>query len=545
MDTHFAIAERAIQWQIENGGSLSHLSYKVEVIFDTKKKHNIYPMAATNIEANENYVINSPGFFGYFENLKEIPVQVEFEKPEYFYASTPLQSTTSTPSTDKFELSSIHDLYDKPIMYSVADTATIKVGNCDVLFSLYSPNKMIHAYEIADVMKPVLNAAKSYLGGKLPVNKYAFIYYFHKSGNNKSFIPGIGGALEHTTSSFYYLPEGKGEKLKNLLADVSTHEFFHIITPLTIASREVKLFNYDEPHLSEHLWLYEGTTEYTAQYLQERYGLISQQEFLNRMSGKIRNSKTQYNDSLPFTLLSRESAGKYNNEYGNVYQKGALIACCLDIYLLHLSKGAYSLRNLTHDLGKKYGVNKAFLDNNLFDEITSMTYPEVREFFSKYVEGSNPLPYDYFFGLAGINYIPKEETEGFSFGKISFDANENGTLKVKGSSHFDEFGKSMGYKTGDEIYSFNGIEVNASNVFNLIDTIKSTMRVGEDFVAKVGRKNKDGVIDTLILKSPIFKVKTTTLYKLEPMKNLTEEQLNVQKAWLTDETDKKYVAGLN
>src|SRR5690606_31164945 len=213
------------------------------------------------------------------EHHTKIPVQITIDKPNNFFASSSSLPISSNIQQDVFKMENIDDLYDTPIMYGIADTASLKVGNCDVLVSVYSPNKQIHAKEIISWLGDLLRAAKGYLGGKLPADRYAFLYYFKDPKIKHSFKPGLAGALEHTTSSFYYLPELPANQLKKIVTDVSSHEFFHIITPLTIASKEVKEFNYSHVALSKHLWLYEGTTEYTAHHVQVKYGLNSEQEF--------------------------------------------------------------------------------------------------------------------------------------------------------------------------------------------------------------------------------------------------------------------------
>jgi predicted metalloprotease with PDZ domain len=241
----------------------------------------------------------------------------------------------------------------------------------------------------------------------LPADRYAFLYYFKDPSLKHSFPMGLAGALEHNTSSFYYLYETPNSMQKNSIVDISSHEFFHIITPLTIASREVKEFNWSKPVLSRHLWLYEGVTEYASHHVLVKYGLNSIPQFLNKLSGKITSSRTQYNDTLAFTELSLLAADKHEPQYGNVYEKGALIGAVLDVYLLHLSNGHYGLRNLTHDLGVRYGRNRYFNDEELFSVIGELTYPEVEAFLGKHVSGTAPIHYDYYFGLAGIKYTPK------------------------------------------------------------------------------------------------------------------------------------------
>ena len=152
-----------------------------------------------------------------------------------------------------------------PIMYSTPDTTVIKVGTTDVLIAVYSPTKKISSKFLAEKLDTLLQAQGKYLGGKLPVDKYAFLIYLDKRPTGYS---GGEGALEHSYCSMYYYPERSPEALSTEFVDHAAHEFFHIITPLTISSREVKEFNFNETVLSKHLWLYEGSTEYTAHHVQ-------------------------------------------------------------------------------------------------------------------------------------------------------------------------------------------------------------------------------------------------------------------------------------
>ena len=154
--------------------------------------------------------------------------------------------------------------------------------------------------------------------------------------------------------------------------------------------------------MSKHLWMYEGITEYFANLFQVNQGLITEQEFINQMQGKIASAK-RYDDTMPFTEMSKNILDKkYAKNYGNVYQKGALIGMCLDIILREESKGTYGVRNLMKDLAKKYGAKKAFKDDEIIAEITKMTYPAVGEFFKNHVEGEMPINYDDFFSKTGI-----------------------------------------------------------------------------------------------------------------------------------------------
>jgi predicted metalloprotease with PDZ domain len=41
---------------------------------------------------------------------------------------------------------------------------------------------------------------------------------------------------------------------------------------------------------------------------------------------------------------------------------------------------------------ERYGADKPFKDEELFDTIASLTYPSIKDFLVKYVDGTEPLP---------------------------------------------------------------------------------------------------------------------------------------------------------
>jgi len=514
-------------WEIKNANELYRLNYKVEDTWDSEIKNQVYSMCGTNFEAGKNFVINTPGLFGFFNELKKTGFELSFTKPQNFYAATGLKPVSSNPNTDVFHCSNADELYDSPIMFSIPDTTSIKVGNSDVLIAVYSPKKQVTSKFIAASLEKLLMGTKDYLGGKLPVDKYAFIFYFNSEQKK---MPETG-AWEHSYSSFYSLDEQLQEEAIDGWVDISAHEFFHIVTPLTISSREVKEFNFNETNLSKHVWLYEGSTEYDTHYMQVWAGLRTPEQFLTALSQKINISRSYFKDSLSFTELSKESAGKWKDQYVNVYMKGALISACLDIYLLKLSGGQYSFRDLKHDLGVKFGKDKYFEDAELFDEIEKLTYPDIKQFLLTYVEGSTPIPYEKFFGWAGVKYIPKEMISVITIGGISISPDEEGKLVI-GTRQLNEFGKKLGYQDGDELLSINGTDVNAGNLQRLIEQFTTNTKEGEKVEVGVRRKNASGETATVILSAPAMKTEKAQLHILRLETDATPEQIKLCNVWL-------------
>ncbi|MEP7256105.1 MAG: peptidase M61 [Ferruginibacter sp.] len=516
-------------WAIKKANTIYRISYNVEDTWDASISNMVYSMCGTSFEAGKNFVINTPGLFGYFEGMKKLPFEVTFTKPAGFYAATGLKPAATSNVSDKFLCQNADHLYDSPIMYSLPDTTTIKVGNADVLIAVYSPHQQATSKFIAANLNKLLQGSKDYLGGKLPVDKYAFIYYFN--GEQKKL--GITGAWEHSYSSFYSLNEAPEKDLIEHVVDISSHEFFHIITPLTISSREVKEFNFNETVLSKHVWLYEGSTEYTAHHLQVWSGLKTPEQFLATLSQKIDYSRSYFKDTLSFTELSKESAGKWAQQYVNVYMKGTLISACLDLQLLKLSGAQYGIKDLKHDLSIKYGKDKFFEDEELFDVITEMTFPEIKDFFSTYVTGTQPLPYEQFFALAGVEYLPKESYSDFTIGGIQTNPTNEGMIKI-GIKGINAFGEKLGYKDGDELVSINDSLITAENLDEILDHLYATLKEGQVINIKVKRKGAAEKMELLTLSAPAVKVDKTRKHVLRFIPNPSASQLKIRNAWLNN-----------
>jgi predicted metalloprotease with PDZ domain len=254
---------------------------------------------------------------------------------------------------------------------------------------------------LLESMKSMLEASARFLGG-LPVDRYVFLYHFENApGPAMSY-----GAWEHSYSSEYTMPDAPyTDGYAGSLVDVAAHEFLHIVTPLNIHSEIIEHFNFETPVPSRHLWLYEGTTEWEAHAAQMRGGLKTPQAFLDEMARKIMADR-MYDASYSLEKLALTSyTEEGQRQYGNIYMRGALVASLLDIRLLELSDGKMGLQQLIRRLMQRYGKSKPFPDDGLYDAITAMTYPEINDFFAKYVRAAEPLPIAEYYGKLGITYV--------------------------------------------------------------------------------------------------------------------------------------------
>lgn len=516
-------------WKIKDAKKLYMISYDVEDCWDTKQKSNfVFEPAGSNIE-DSNFVLNNHCFFGYFENMKRVEYRVNITHPVQMYGATGLNNVVREGNTDKYTVPNYMDLVDGPIMYCRPDTTHLNIGGSDILISVYSPNKRVTSRFVGDSLYGILQAQALYLGGQLPIQNYAFIIYL--TGNPRGFNSGSYGALEHSYSSMYTLIEQDPSFIAQSIKDVAAHEFFHIVTPLNIHSEEIGDFDYNNPKMSQHLWMYEGLTEYSAHHVQVKYGNMSMQGFFDVMSEKITRAQ-QFDDEMSFTKMSKNCLGSTEDEYLNVYQKGALIAMCLDLKLRYLSGGAYGTQDLMRDLAKKYGKDKSFADDSLFNDIVKLTYPEIGVFFEKHVIGGEPLPFAECLGYAGIEYKRKKTLTSMDpLGGYSWYVDSTNRV-ILYPVEPNEFGKTMGYMKGDVLVSVNGKKIKPATVDKQMKEIESGLKEGSEVKVTVLRKNSKGKEVKQRLYGVIKPITRTVKNYIGPMENSTPEQLKIRKAWI-------------
>ncbi len=329
-------------WVISNATSLARLTYKVNDTYDTEAgevfaegSKTIFSPAGTNILAGQQFMLNMCGFVGYFSDKPNITYKVVINHPENLQASSSLDDADPAKGTDVFSVSRYAELVDHPIMYASPDIATSRIGNMDLLLSVYSPRKKsITANAFMPDLEKMIRAQKAYLGNINNTKKYAVLTYI--TTNEKDDAHGIG-ALEHNTSTTSVFMENM--KAKDLIHVIS-HEFFHTLTPLNVHSKEIQDFDFNNPKMSAHLWMYEGFTEYFANHFQVHQGLMTEDQFYAKMAEKEKMSKQMYSDKQSFTEMSKNVLDPtMRAQYPNVYQKGALMAMCIDIMLRDASGG--------------------------------------------------------------------------------------------------------------------------------------------------------------------------------------------------------------
>jgi predicted metalloprotease with PDZ domain len=414
------------------------------------------------------------------------------------------------------------------------------LGGAKVTIGVFTENGRELSREIYEQVETSMKAIEAFLQGDLPVDNYAFIFYIKDHTEFENLFNGtevkIGtiikavrklagkgfGALEHGNSSVYYLPDFGGTTVLDGMADVCIHEFFHILTPLGLHSEEIGNFNYIEPKMSKHLWLYEGITEYFAGISQVKGGVITKDEYLTKvLKGKIRSAARYPTEKMSFTEMSENVLEKpYKKQYGQVYQRGALMGALLDIRIMELTQGEKDLHDIILTLRDKYGPNESFKDDEIIKEFVSLVHPDLQQFFDDYVTGREQLPVKEYLAKVGVDYDRRFEGE-----LIAHPVNDNDvkrsrlivgqqmTIKKVGKADF------VGFQKGDKVSILD------DKLFNGPEALEP----GETIELKVIRDGKE-----IKLPYTVRTVKGTKSHYIRETNDMSTEAAALQLLWFSN-----------
>jgi predicted metalloprotease with PDZ domain len=397
---------------------------------------------------------------------------------------------------------------DSPILLGQLTKAATKMENTNVDVYTYSKTGKINSEQMLILLDDILSATSQFTQG-LPVARYTFLFHFENM---------TIGAWEHNYSSEYVFNDAPLEdQYVKEIKSIAAHEFYHIVTPLNIHSELVGNFNFAKPTMSQHIWFYEGITEWASRMLQLRDYLMTLDEFLKDTRSKLLTNDN-FDPKISLTDLSLHST-EMQDQYINIYHKGAIVGYLLDIRLLELSNGKKGLREVINQLYKDYGANKTFSEAGFFDEFVKRTYPEIADFINRYIKGTEKLPVEDYFAKLGIGY---KESAGIDSTRSSLGlaiSLKDNFLVVSAVEN-----SASGLKLADKILKLNGDDLNLQNVQTKAAFVQ-TLKVGDSIKLTIERD--DEVKDVVVFMQPRH-----IKHQFKVIENPTEQQLALREAWM-------------
>ncbi len=426
----------------------------------------------TNWIDKDHIFINGASTFMYLEEYRDLPFEIEIDTPDFQYIHTALEkivpkSANTKQITKKLSAKNYDELVDSPIEINNTAPLVLEINNIPHSFCFFGLDmtEELEARFRHDLEKVVQSATNIF--GTNPCTHYTTISHFvHK---------GYGG-LEHLFSTALIFERDNIRTEDGYLKFVTlfAHEYFHLWNVKRLCPQALTNFDYDNENYTELLWQVEGFTTYFQDIIMRKAGLITAEKFRNIQLERIKNITKNFGTKIQ--SLSESSWDTWikfyrpneNTENANVsyYVKGAVIALMLDILIIENSDK--SMEDLLKHLYEIFYLNPlenkqkiGFMTNSLKKELEIFTNQNLDEFFKKYIDGTDEIPFNDFLEKIGLK-LEIVNTEKMILGitqQVLDASNDKKVTVVRRESP----AYHLGLQVGDQLIAVNGnVENNLS-----------------------------------------------------------------------------------
>jgi len=170
------------------------------------------------------------------------------------------------------------------------------------------------------------------------------------------------------------------------------------------------------------LWAMEGMTSYYGDLTLVRSRRWTVQRYLDHLAREI--DTLERAPARQFLSLSESSFNSwlsdpaemhdYPNAWYSFYNKGEIVSALLDLAIRRETNGERSLDDVLAILWEEYGKTGRGLEEDAMPRIVARV-ANIGEFFERYVDGVEPLPYGQLFAAAGVAFSAKARKPEQSF----------------------------------------------------------------------------------------------------------------------------------
>jgi predicted metalloprotease with PDZ domain len=488
-DFRSTASDRCLLWRKL---SKNHWQVETNSVSDVTVNYRIF---ANELTVRTNHLDSTHGYFnpaalcfflhGFDRNSYTITIVPP--RPEWRIVTT-LPPVSGQDNT--FVAADFDTLVDSPFEIGCHDSYDFEVMGKHHQLVVWGKGNLEPERTIRDIQKVIEVEAKMF--GGLPYDRYLFL--LHLSGS------GFGG-LEHKDNCTLNYPrfgfqiKDKYERFIQLVA----HEFFHLWNVKRIRPKALEIFDYEQENYTPSLWFSEGTTSYYDLVIPFRAGLYNVKGLFQNLAKEITRLQTTPGRNIQpvsesswdaWIKLYRRDANSDNCQV-SYYLKGEVVSFLLDLLIRAKHRNERSLDDVMRLMWQQFGnVNSAqnggveaesgiepisasvksngllnshslpteigFTPEELQSVIESVADMDLSDFFARYIDGTEELPYnDYLepFGLQlAIDYTNEMPRIGWTLGA------ENGREMIK----FVEAGapaQLAGIDAGDELLAIDGFRI--------------------------------------------------------------------------------------
>ncbi len=382
-------------------------------------------------------------------------------------------------------------IVDSPIVAGNPKTHTFDVsGVPHTLVNLGGDELWDHERSSADVAK--IAKVQAEFWGDIPYPEYQFL----------NVIAEAGGGLEHKRSTLMLTSRWKTrdeEAYRGWLGLVS-HEFFHTWNVKRLRPEALGPFDYETEVHTDDLWVAEGFTSYYDDLLLVRAGLLTEEQYLERLGKNIKGLQSTHGRLVqPVSDASRDAWIKHyrkNENSGNTqisyYTKGAVVAFLLDAKIRQTTVDTRTLDDVMRIAYQRYSGEKGYTSQQFRDICSEVAGTNLDAFFAKTVDSTEELDFAPALALFGLTLPEEPVAQDADTPWIGLHLSANRVHRVeRNTPAWDQ-----GFNVDDELIAVDGYRV--TNWTNRV----AKYDVGDEIEVLVSRRGKLRTIPVKLAAKP-------------------------------------------
>ncbi len=353
-----------------------------------------YRVYARGLSVQESFVdddlavLNGASIFLCPIDRQELDHDVVLELPEADYPELATSLPPHPGGGRRYVAPDYDTLVDSPIVAGAGEVRTFEVGGASFeLWTFGGAGLWDHDRAARDVAE--LTRVQAGFWGVVPLERYLFL----------NVAEDTGGGLEHLESTLMMTRRHQMRRPKDYRRwlGLVSHELFHAWNGKRLRPDVLGPFDYEREVRTPSLWFVEGLTSYYDDVLLARAGLLTEEQYLERLGDQIdrlRNRPGRRVQSLAES--SNDTWIKYyrhdensDNSTISYYNKGALVGFLLDAFIRRRTTGQKSLDDVMRLMYERHSGERGYTPADVraaVEEVAGVEGP------AEVAEGESPPP---------------------------------------------------------------------------------------------------------------------------------------------------------
>jgi predicted metalloprotease with PDZ domain len=352
------------------------------------------------LDDDEAYV-NGSNLFMLVDGLREEEHLLTIAAPADWRIETQLRRDEA----GAFRARDYDHLIDSPAI-AAATMTRHSFTECEATFHLvFRGDEGVDTNQFADPVRAIVRSQAELFGG-LPFSEYRFLYHLRDRWHGVEHEDSCSIILRRTA----LLGAGPGDEGYDHTLSITSHELFHAWNVKRMMPAKFSPYDYQTETPTRLLWAMEGLTSYYGELTLVRSGLWSVERYLRHLGKEIGTLEAlPARSHLPLAQVSFDAwlsdpsqMHDHANAWFSFYNKGEIVAALLDLTIRRASNGEHSLDDVLRLLWQEYGSGRGMEEDAVERAVARVV--DVGDFFTRYVDGVEPLPYEELFSAAGISF---------------------------------------------------------------------------------------------------------------------------------------------